>query len=54
MPERKVCPNRGLNNEFCTCPYTDCERHGVCCECVQYHLPKKQLPQCYVKAGMKA
>jgi len=30
----------------CTCTYTSCDRRGICCECLQYHLPRKQLPGC--------
>lgn len=34
------------NMDFCTCTYNTCTRKGVCCECLQYHLKKKQLPGC--------
>jgi hypothetical protein len=27
----------GCNEENCTCPKTDCPRHGKCCECVMNH-----------------
>jgi hypothetical protein len=30
----------------CGCTYTSCERRGLCCECIQYHLGSKQLPGC--------
>lgn len=50
----KDCSNMEKNKQQCTCAYTNCPRHGVCCQCVAYHLPQKQLPQCYVKAGVKA
>lgn len=40
------CPNKKKNEETCPCTYTDCARHGVCCECLRNHLPKKQLPAC--------
>ena len=40
------CPNRKENHAKCKCPYTDCERHGVCCECVRYHREKGQKPMC--------
>jgi hypothetical protein len=52
MADPKTCPNAGKNAN-CTCPYTDCARHGACCQCIAYHLPQKQLPQCYVKAGVR-
>ncbi len=40
------CPNRKANEEKCKCPYNDCKRHGVCCECVQYHRDRKEKPMC--------
>ena len=27
----------GCNEEKCNCPKTTCERHGKCCECVNFH-----------------
>ncbi|MCD8140228.1 MAG: DUF6485 family protein [Planctomycetaceae bacterium] len=51
MAQTTPCPNAG-KNQGCTCPHTSCARHGACCQCIAYHLPQKQLPQCYVKAGM--
>jgi len=34
------------NAKKCTCTYAGCERKGVCCECLQYHLAMRQLPGC--------
>ena len=34
------------NLELCKCSYPGCERKGICCECLQYHLQSKQLPGC--------
>ncbi|MGB9687592.1 DUF6485 family protein [Thermogutta sp.] len=31
---------------MCTCSYDPCPRKGLCCECLQYHLKKRQLPGC--------
>ena len=50
--EFKPCPNTDKNNAFCTCGNTNCPRHGICCQCIAFHLPQKQLPQCYRKAGL--
>jgi len=41
------CVNLKKNEAACTCTYTSCERHGVCCECVTYHRSKAQLPGCF-------
>ena len=29
----------------CACTY-DCQRRGKCCECLEHHLSKNQLPGC--------
>lgn len=34
------------NGKNCTCTYESCHRRGMCCECLQYHLSRKQLPGC--------
>ena len=34
------------NSKNCTCSYTSCSRHGVCCDCLKYHLNQRQLPAC--------
>ena len=34
------------NAETCACTYMSCDRRGVCCECLKYHLANKQLPGC--------
>ena len=36
-----------LNKLECTCPETDCVRHGKCCECVAHHRKSGKKPQCY-------
>ena len=34
------------NKEKCPCTYDGCPRKGICCECIDHHLQKKQLPAC--------
>ncbi|MDQ7780307.1 MAG: DUF6485 family protein [Planctomycetota bacterium] len=34
------------NTKGCKCTYEPCERKGLCCECLRYHLSMKQLPGC--------
>ena len=34
------------HREKCNCSYPGCPRKGNCCECLHYHLAKKQLPAC--------
>ena len=38
--------NQNKNMQRCTCSYDACTRKGACCECIAYHLPKRQLPAC--------
>lgn len=34
------------NTQRCNCSYPGCPRHGLCCECLHYHLAMRQLPAC--------
>jgi len=34
------------NIEKCPCTYPGCPRKGKCCECLSYHLGRKELPAC--------
>ncbi|HOL09497.1 MAG TPA: DUF6485 family protein [Bacillota bacterium] len=43
------CQNINLNKEQCSCVYTTCERHGVCCQCISYHRKNGDLPGCLRK-----
>lgn len=38
--------NRKANMARCTCTYEPCDKKGICCECLRYHLALKQLPGC--------
>ncbi len=40
------CANKEKNKDFCTCTYPGCPRHGICCECIQYHASSGELPGC--------
>ncbi|MEN6331392.1 MAG: DUF6485 family protein [Smithella sp.] len=35
------------NLKTCKCSYEPCSRKGICCDCIAYHLPKRQLPGCF-------
>ena len=30
----------------CNCTYEPCDKIGICCECLVYHLRMRQLPGC--------
>lgn len=47
------CPNKERNLEECTCTY-DCEKRGLCCECVRYHRAMGQIPGCFFTAKGEA
>ncbi|MCL2063622.1 MAG: DUF6485 family protein [Candidatus Cloacimonetes bacterium] len=38
------CKEKNLKN--CNCSY-QCDRKGLCCECLTNHRNKRQLPACY-------
>ncbi len=40
------CVNIDTNEENCPCDALDCERHGVCCECILAHSSGDSLPSC--------
>ncbi|HEX2950115.1 MAG TPA: DUF6485 family protein [Armatimonadota bacterium] len=44
-----ACQNKEKNKQKCTCSYTSCARHGVCCECIRYHRENGDLPGCLKK-----
>jgi len=33
------------NAKNCPCTY-DCPKKGLCCECIRYHLSRRELPAC--------
>lgn len=41
------CKNLQKNLTKCNCTYEPCSRKGICCECLEYHRSKGQLPACY-------
>lgn len=43
----------GCNEQNCTCPKADCERHGKCCECINFHREKENLVHCLREIAKK-
>ena len=41
------CLNKESNLKFCNCSYTGCERMGLCCQCIQYHRKRNEIPACF-------
>jgi hypothetical protein len=39
-----TCTNYELNLKMCPCT-SDCERRGICCECMNYHMHSTQWPR---------
>ncbi|MBQ1468503.1 MAG: hypothetical protein IIZ27_08510 [Solobacterium sp.] len=51
MTENRPCSN----NHPCTCPNTNCPRHGRCCDCVAHHRDDVgNIPNCFRVAGINA
>lgn len=48
---KSKCQNQSANSSHCNCTYEPCPRKGICCECLQYHLPMKQAPACMFSSG---
>jgi len=44
--EKNACTTPQDSGIECKCTYSGCPRHGQCCQCLHYHLHKKQLPAC--------
>jgi hypothetical protein len=50
--ETVLCPVRKKINEYCSCPKTDCDNHGLCCACIVNHKNRvddpfeKRFPHC--------
>lgn len=42
--------NKEKNLKICPCTYPGCERKGVCCDCLEYHLASGELPACCFSA----
>lgn len=34
------------NAQKCACTYDTCNKQGICCDCIAYHLKSRQLPGC--------
>ena len=37
----------------CNCTYEPCDKKGICCECLNYHLKMRQLPGCCFPAEVE-
>lgn len=46
MKKKDQCPRSKINEQYCTCSY-NCDKHGICCECLHYHRQRGELPACY-------
>lgn len=44
-----VCVNSVRNRNHCTCSNEDCRRRGMCCECVDHHRSRGELPGCFAQ-----
>ncbi|MCD6468019.1 MAG: hypothetical protein J7L32_01730 [Thermoplasmata archaeon] len=44
MTQRVCTHEENLKN--CPCTYEFCDKKGICCECIRYHLSRNELPAC--------
>ncbi|MDS1030923.1 hypothetical protein RDV78_10795 [Bacillota bacterium LX-D] len=44
---------QNCNEENCNCPKKDCERHGKCCQCINFHVESESLVYCMAKIAKK-
>ena len=42
---RRICKWRE-NLKHCPCTWEPCDKKGICCECIRYHLSRGELPAC--------
>ena len=34
------------NLKRCNCTYAGCDKKGLCCQCISFHLSMRELPAC--------
>ena len=42
------------NLDVCGCTYMSCSKRGMCCECLQSHFHRGELPGCLFPADVEA
>jgi len=35
------------NLKNCPCTYPNCDKKGICCECIKHHRERGELPACF-------
>lgn len=48
----KEC-NMNFNKSKCNCSYEPCDKKGICCDCIRYHLSIEQFPACFFSADVE-
>ena len=48
------CKNFEQNKNECPCKNTDCERHGMCCDCIRRHRSRGALVACMREEALEA
>jgi len=41
------------NLKKCNCTWEGCVRKGICCECIEYHWKRKELPACFFPSDIE-
>lgn len=45
---------KAKNLEKCNCSYPGCLRKGLCCECLEFHRSRRELPACFFPQEVEA
>jgi recombinational DNA repair protein RecR len=48
-----ACQNIKRNMQYCNCTGS-CDKKGTCCDCLENHRSKGQLPACYFPNDIEA
>ena len=40
--------------ETCACTYPSCSKKGKCCDCIEYHRERNELPGCLFPSDAEA
>lgn len=49
-----TCEKYEENLAKCNCTYEPCDKKGICCDCISYHLRLGEAPACLFPADVEA
>jgi len=45
---------KDTNRKRCNCSYVGCDKKGVCCDCLAFHISNRELPACFFPDDVEA